>query len=81
MIISPDMYKSQNLDKNLKELVAERNKLLVLIEEYENRLVLSNKDELTEDDLIKPSPQTMYYYNNCYLKEITDLIIEKAKNV
>ena len=79
MMISPDMYKSHNLDKNLKELVIERNKLLVLIEEYENRLVLNNKDELIEDDLIKPSPQTRYYYNNCYLKEITDLIIEKAK--
>lgn len=33
------------------------------------------------NDLIKPSPQTMYYYNNCCLKEINDLIIEKAKNV
>ncbi len=79
MMISTERYKSQNLDKNLKELVIERNKLLVLIEEYENRLVLSDKNELTEDDLIKPSPQTMYYYNNCCLKEINDLIIEKAK--
>lgn len=74
MMISPELFKEQNKDKTLKELVIVRNQLLDSIKDYENRKILNKSNELTDDDLVKPSPSTRYYWNNHYLKEITELI-------
>lgn len=80
MMISPELFKEHNKDKTLKELVIARNQLLDSIKDYENRKILNNSNELTPDDLVKPSPETRYNLNNQYLKEITDLINEKLKD-
>ena len=74
MMISPELFKEHNKDKTLKELVIVRNQLLDSIKAYENRKILNKSDELTPDDLVKPSPETRYNLNNQYLKEITELI-------
>lgn len=74
MMISPELFKEQNKDKTLKELVIVRNQLLDSIKDYENRKILNKSNELTDDDLVKSSPSTRYYWNNHYLKEITELI-------
>ena len=79
MMISPDYYKEQLKDKTLKELVIERNKLIEELNEYENRKILEDSKEILPEDCVKPSPATRYYWRNHYLKEITDLIIEKSK--
>jgi len=79
MMISPELFKEQNKDKTLKELVIVRNQLLDEIKKYEDRKILNNNNELTADDLVKPSPETRYDFNNQYLKEITDLIKERLK--
>lgn len=79
MMISPELFKEQNKDKTLKELVIVRNQLLDSIKDYENRKILNKSNELTSDDLVKPSLETRYNFNNQYLKEITNLINEKLK--
>lgn len=79
MMISPEYFKEQNKDKTLKELVMVRNQLLDSIKDYENRKILNKSNELTQDDLVKPSPETRYNLNNQYLKEITDLIGQKFR--
>lgn len=79
MMISPEYYKEQLKDKTLKELVIERNKLIEELNKYEYRKILEESKELLPEDCVKPSPSTRYYWRNHYLKEITDLIIEKSK--
>lgn len=79
MMISPELFKEQNKDKTLKELVIVRNELLDGLKKYENRKILNNNNELTDEDLVKPSPSTRYYWNNHYLEEITDLIKQKFR--
>lgn len=79
MMVSPEYFKEQNKDKTLKELVMVRNQLLDSIKDYENRKILNKSNELTQDDLVKPSPETRYNLNNQYLKEITDLIGQKFR--
>lgn len=79
MMTSPEYYKEQLKDKTLKELVVERNQLIEALNKYENRKILDDVKELLPEDCVKPSPATIYFWQNHYLKEITDLIIEKCK--
>ncbi|MBE5822092.1 MAG: hypothetical protein E7311_05875 [Clostridiales bacterium] len=76
MMISPEVYKEENKDKELKELLVERNKLIKYMNEYENDSI-NNERKSDIGIIISPSPSTRYYWYNYYLKEITDLIIEK----
>ena len=79
MMISPELFKEQNKDKTLKELVIVRNELIDKIKRYEERNILNTDNELIDDDFIKPSPATRYDMNNHYLKEITDLIKQRLR--
>ena len=79
MVISPNYYKEQFKEKSLKELILERNNLIEKLNQYENKKILQAMGENETEDFVKPSPKDIYYWNNYYLKEITDLIIEKLK--
>lgn len=74
MMMSPEAYRKENENLSLEELINNRNKLLKAISDYENK-----KGEGLSEGAVKPSPETVYYWNNFYLKEITDLIINKLK--
>lgn len=80
MMISPGTYKMQNEDKSLKELIKERKKLINEIFEYEKDYINGDKKEELEV-MINPDPDTRYYCNNLYLKEITDLIIQRRNEI
>ena len=79
MMISPQGYKEQHKDKTLKELIKERNKLLDSLRAYEEN-TLNDVPSSDGEMFVKPSPETVYFWSNHYLKEVTDLIIEKSKN-
>lgn len=78
-MISPQGYIQQHKDKPLEELIKERNKLLDGIREYEETYILNKKTPKFTGIIIEPSPSTVYFWNNHYLNEITDLIIERKK--
>lgn len=79
MMVGPGYYTEKFKDKSLQELVIERNKLIESLNRYENRKILNDTKEILPEDMVKPSPQTIYHCQNEYLKEITELIIEKSK--
>ena len=79
MMVGPGYYTEKFKDKSLQELVIERNKLIESLNRYENRKILNDSKEILPEDMVKPSPQTIYHCQNEYLKEITDLIIEKSR--
>lgn len=76
MMISPSGYKKEYENLSLVELIEKRNELIKSMNDYENNHIKDNK-EYTDEEIVKPSPATKYYWRNEYLKEITDLIIEK----
>ena len=61
-------------------MVLERTKLFNEIVEYEEKHII-NKEENDSDEFTKPSPKDIYKMHNLYLKEITDLIIEKVEKL
>lgn len=75
MMNSPEGYKKENENKSIEELILERTKLFNEMVEYEQKHIIKNEPE----EVTKPSPKDIYNMHNLYLKEITDLIIEKAK--
>lgn len=79
MMISPEGFKKDNENKSLRDLIITRNELISYMQEFENRKILSDNKISIEDDYAKPSPSTVYYCYNLYLKEITDLIVNKRR--
>lgn len=75
---SPEGYKKENENKTLEELVLERTTLFNGLVEYEKKHIIGN-EPFNYDEIAKPSAKDIYNMDNLYLKEITDLIIEKAK--
>lgn len=73
MMNSPERYKKENENKSIEELILERTKLLNEIVEYEQKHIINNEPEA----VAKPSPKDIYIMHNLYLKETTDLIIDK----
>lgn len=76
MMISPSGYKKEHENLSLIELIEKRNELISSLNNYEDNHIKDNK-EYASEEIMKPSPSTKYYWCNEYLKEITDLIIEK----
>lgn len=74
MMISPESYKKLYEKEKLEKLVLERTKLFNEIAEYEQKHIINNEPE----EVVKPSPKDIYNMHNLYLKEITDLIIDKT---
>lgn len=74
MMNSPEGYKKGNENKSIEELVLERTKLFNEMVEYEQKHIINNEPE----EVTKPSQKDIYNMHNLYLKEITDLIIEKT---
>lgn len=79
MMMSPESYKERLAEKTLEELVVERNELISSMNKFENRKIINKSNEILPEDIMKPSASTIYYTNNLYLKEITDLIVVKLK--
>lgn len=82
MMVSPESYRKEYASLTLKELIKERNELLEEMHEYEDTYILNKLPDLLpsilpDDAIIDPSPEVVYSCDNLYLKEITDLIIEK----
>ena len=71
MMISPYSYIEEQKNKNYKQLIKERDKLLKEIYEFENNQ--SN----AEEEIMCPSPEVVYQCNLMYLGELCDLIAEK----
>lgn len=78
-MMSPEYFKEQNKDKPLEELVKVRNKLVEKLNEYEEENILNAPQHKFIEIIINPSPEVRYSCYNEYLKEITDLIIEKQQ--
>lgn len=79
MMISPALYKEKHKSSSLKELMLERNKLMREINEYEDENILHTKQHKNIGIIIDPSPEVRYSCYNEYLKEITNLIIERQQ--
>ena len=79
MMISPEGFRKELENKTIEELIVKRTKLFNELVEYENRHIMNN-EEYSEEEIVKPSPETVYNMNNLYLKEVTDLLLEKNKN-
>jgi len=79
-MISPDSYKRDNESKSIEELVLQRGRLYSEIADYEKKHII-NKEPFEYDEVAKPSAKDIYNMDNLYLKEITDLIIEKNNKV
>lgn len=65
-------------NKSVEEIVTERNKIIKLLNEYEEKFVFND----SKDDpslFVKPSPSTVYKFNNEDLIMLTELITEKIK--
>lgn len=76
MMISPSGYKEEHKNLSLVELIDKRNELIRSLNDYENNHIKEIKPHNNEE-IVKPSLSTKYYWRNEYLKEITNLIIEK----
>ena len=70
MMISPDAFIEEQKDKTYQELLAERNKLIREIKQYES-------GEESEHIIINPSPDVRYQCNLQYLAKICELIAKK----
>lgn len=78
MMISPEDYKKNNESNSIEELVLQRERLYSEIATYEKKHII-NKESYEYDEIAKPSAKDIYNMDNLYLKEITDLIIERNK--
>ena len=76
MMISAIGYKEEHKNLSLVELINKRNELIRSLNDYENNHI-KDTSSYTNEEVVKPSPSTKYYWRNEYLKEITNLIIEK----
>lgn len=76
MMNSPEGYKKENDNKSIEELILERTRLFNEMVEYEQKHIINNEAE----KVAKPSLKDIYNMHNLYLKEITDLIVNKRDN-
>ena len=74
MMVSPDSYVSEFADKTYEEILAEKDRLVKEIKEYENK-----SQDLEPPVFISPSPDTRYKVNLLYLAEICKLLEKKYK--
>ncbi|XMB85487.1 hypothetical protein RJG79_08655 [Mycoplasmatota bacterium WC44] len=82
MMISPEDYRSNIENKNIRELIRERNSILNFIKKYENEEVhMRGERNLFDIVLEHPSVQVRYHMNNLYLIEVTKLILEKEYEI
>ncbi len=77
MLVSPESYKKEHENETLEQLVLSRTKLFNAIVEYEKKHIIDN-EPFNYDEIAKPSAKDIYNMDNLYLKEITDLIINKT---
>lgn len=70
------IIKEEYENKSLKELIEDRNNLLIKLKKFEDEYIF-NTPEI--DEYTKPSPETIYYVNNQNLMILTELINEKIK--
>lgn len=70
MMNSPEGYLERIKDYSYEKLIKERNELIREIHRFERR---KNDTESTEL-MMRPSPETVYYYNNIYLVKVCELI-------
>ena len=73
------MLKKDFENRSLEEIVKERNKLILELNEYEDKYIFNeniNDNEIVE----KPSPKTIYSVKNENLIMLTELIIKKLRN-
>lgn len=73
-----DIKKDEN--KTIDELVLERVKLFNRIVEYEQKHIINNEPYET-DEIVKPGPKEIYYMDNSYLRDLTDLIVRKSRKI
>jgi len=71
MMISPESYIDELKNKNYKELIKEKNKLLKEISDFENNKIVD------EEYNIDPSPDVIYQCNLLYLSKLCELIADK----
>ena len=71
MMISPDSYIDELKNKNYKELIKEKNKLLKEISDFESDKIPDEKYN------IDPSPDVIYQCNLLYLSKLCELIADK----
>ncbi len=71
MMISPESYIDELKNKNYKELIKEKNKLLKEISDFENNKIAD------EEYNIDPSPDVIYQCNLLYLSKLCELIADK----
>lgn len=71
------IIKEEYENKSLKELIEDRNNLLIKLKKFEDEYIF-NTPEI--DECTKPSPETIYCVNNQNLMILTELINEKIKN-
>ena len=55
------IIKEEYENKSLKELIEDRNNLLIRLKKFEDEYIF-NTPEI--DEYTKPSPETIYYVNN-----------------
>lgn len=71
------IIKEEYENKSLKELIEDRNNLLIKLKKFEDEYIF-NTPEI--DECTKPSSETIYCVNNQNLMILTELINEKIKN-
>ena len=77
-MMGPETYKMSLEGASLKDLVRQRRELINSLYEYEDAHIFGDEEVFS---IMKPSPETRYSMNNEYLKEITDLIEKKRKQL
>ena len=82
MMTSPDGYVNQFKDKSIEEIIKERDNLIRSIRRFEKKYIFKTV-ELTkkeQDEIICPSPDTVYQVELDYLSEISKLLCKKYSN-
>ena len=74
-MISVKRYKDEHINDTKEELVAERNRLLHYIEEYEERFIFGDEKD---DFKHKPSRYAIYKTHHLYLATISELLFQKT---
>jgi hypothetical protein len=71
MMISPEGFISEYIDKSYRELLPVRDRLIREIRHYEK-----HNDDIA-DYIMSPSPEVVYSCNLLYLAKLCDLIAKK----
>lgn len=71
MMINPQSFVDELMDKSYEELIKEKDKLINKIKRFENKKVTENEYD------INPSPDVIYQCNLLYLSELSKLINDK----